>query len=76
MTEPPPFDRDAKLARMANDIANGFSALPEPDRAHAVATHIRQFWDPRMRRALGALAAEGRLELKPAVRDAVRALGL
>ncbi len=43
----------ANLIRMANRIGQFFDAMP--DRAEAVegvATHIRKFWEPRMRRAL------------------------
>ncbi|HWA11499.1 MAG TPA: formate dehydrogenase subunit delta [Burkholderiales bacterium] len=42
-----------RLVRMANDIGNFFKA--EPDHAQAVdgvATHIRRFWDPRMRKEI------------------------
>ena len=42
-----------RLVRMANDIAAFFQS--EPDRQVAlegVASHIKRFWDPRMRREL------------------------
>jgi len=42
-----------KLVKMANEIAAFFHA--EPDQAVAiegVASHLRRFWDPRMRREL------------------------
>ena len=42
-----------RLVAMANDIANFFHS--EPDREagiDGVATHIRRFWDPRMRRKI------------------------
>jgi formate dehydrogenase subunit delta len=42
-----------RLVKMANDIANFFNS--EPDHATAVdgvASHIRRFWDPRMRREI------------------------
>jgi formate dehydrogenase subunit delta len=42
-----------RLIKMANDIGAFFEA--EPDRAVAldgVASHIRRFWEPRMRREL------------------------
>jgi len=44
-------------ARLGNDIARQFAHLPPPEAAEAVARHIETFWDPRMRRALEALAA-------------------
>ncbi|HTO45386.1 MAG TPA: formate dehydrogenase subunit delta [Burkholderiales bacterium] len=42
-----------KLVKMANEIAAFFHA--EPDQAVAiegVASHLKRFWDPRMRREL------------------------
>ena len=64
-----------RLVDMVNDIASFFAA--EPDHAAAVsgiASHIRRFWEPRMRRqiiahldagghGLGDLAREGVQEL-------------
>jgi formate dehydrogenase subunit delta len=44
-----------KLARMANQIAAFFATDPDPVSASAaVASHLRRFWDPRMRRAIFA----------------------
>jgi formate dehydrogenase subunit delta len=41
------------LIRMANRIGDFFEAMPDADEAiEGVATHIRKFWDPRMRRQL------------------------
>ncbi|MDX3929764.1 MAG: formate dehydrogenase subunit delta [Shinella sp.] len=42
---------DAKLVRMANQIATFFHSQPAAERAVGVATHINKFWEPRMRRA-------------------------
>ena len=44
------------LIRMANQIGVFFESMP--DRAEGlegIATHIRKFWDPRMRRAFLAM---------------------
>jgi formate dehydrogenase subunit delta len=47
------------LTRMANQIARFFDSQPG-DRAEAVARHINDFWEPRMRaRLLDHLAAGG-----------------
>ena len=49
-----------ELVRMANDIGNFFAS--EPDRESAVAgiaTHVRRFWAPRMRRAIYVHLAAG-----------------
>lgn len=43
---------NAKLVRMANQIATFFKSQPEAERVHGVATHINKFWEPRMRRQL------------------------
>lgn len=43
------------LVNMANDIGNYFSS--DPDRAAGVAgmvDHIERFWEPRMRKQIGA----------------------
>jgi formate dehydrogenase subunit delta len=41
---------DAKLIRMANQIATFFLSQPKEVRAEGVATHINKFWEVRMRR--------------------------
>ena len=41
------------LVHMANRIGEFFQAMPDRNEAlQGVATHIRKFWDPRMRREL------------------------
>jgi formate dehydrogenase subunit delta len=42
----------APSIRLAGDIAAQFRHVPADRGAAAVAGHIRQFWDPRMRRQL------------------------
>ena len=62
----------ASLVKMANDIGDYFAS--EPDRATAVAaiaTHIRRYWDPRMRRQIVAHLAAGGAGLGDLARDAV-----
>lgn len=47
--------RIERLVAMANDISAFFAA--DPDRGEAarhVATHLKRFWDPRMRREIVA----------------------
>lgn len=61
-----------RLVRMANDIGNFFKA--EPDHAAAVdgvATHLRRFWDPRMRKEIVAYVDGGGADLMDLVREAV-----
>ena len=57
-------------ARMGNDIARQFAHLPAPKAAEAIARHIETFWDPRMRRGLEGLVAEGDDSLDPLLVDA------
>ena len=61
------------LIHMANRIGEFFDAWP--DRAEAidgVATHIRKFWDPRMRRALYQALDTGQADaLLPIARQAL-----
>ena len=57
-------------ARMGNDIARQFAHLPPAAAAEAIAHHIALFWDPRMRRGLEALVAEGDDSLDPLLVDA------
>jgi formate dehydrogenase subunit delta len=62
------------LIHMANQIGQFYSAMP--DRATAakdVATHLRRFWDPRMRAEfMDRIDAEGDGVLEPLVAEAVR----
>lgn len=61
-----------RLVRMANDIGNFFKS--EPDHAVAVdgvSSHLRRFWDPRMRKEIVAYVDGGGVELMELVREAV-----
>jgi formate dehydrogenase subunit delta len=42
-----------QLVRMANDIGAFFQSEPSRDAAiHAIADHLKRFWDPRMRKQI------------------------
>ena len=44
---------DDHLIRMANQIGTFFESMPERAEAlEGIARHLKNFWDPRMRRAL------------------------
>jgi formate dehydrogenase subunit delta len=61
-----------RLVRMANDIGNFFKS--EPDHVVAVdgvASHLKRFWDPRMRKEIVAYVDGGGAELMELVREAV-----
>jgi formate dehydrogenase subunit delta len=41
------------LVRMANQIGEFFSSMPDADEARSeLAAHIRRYWEPRMRRGI------------------------
>jgi formate dehydrogenase subunit delta len=62
------------LMRMANQIAANFRSAPEEEAIASVATHIRQFWTPRMRQEISALATRGAAGLDPVVTKALASL--
>jgi formate dehydrogenase subunit delta len=63
------------LVMMANDIGAYFAGYPDHEEAVAgIANHLRNFWDPRMRREIIEYVASGGHELKPMVREAVLSL--
>jgi formate dehydrogenase subunit delta len=67
--------RVERLVSMANDIGAFFNS--EADKAEAaknIASHLRRFWDPRMRRQIVAHYREGGAGLDDVVRSAVRLL--
>jgi formate dehydrogenase subunit delta len=47
---------DDNLIRMANQIGTFFESMPDREEAlEGIAKHIKNFWDPRMRKAFLAL---------------------
>lgn len=43
---------DDNLIRMANQIGTFFESMPDRQEAlEGIATHLKKFWDPRMRHA-------------------------
>lgn len=48
-----------RMLTMANQIAGFFRSFPHEEAVEGVAAHIRQFWDPRMRRKLFDHVAAG-----------------
>jgi len=63
------------LVGMANRIAAFFAAMPEHTEAlDGVATHLKKFWEPRMRSQLLQLAGGSHGEdLHPLVREVIDA---
>ncbi|MDZ7858006.1 formate dehydrogenase subunit delta [Sphaerotilus sp.] len=71
---------DQTVVRLANRIGEFFAVFPDREEAiEGVASHIRKFWEPRMRRQLyahldGPAAGAGLSELVLATVKARRAL--
>jgi formate dehydrogenase subunit delta len=63
-----------KITRMANDIAKFMESKPHDEGMALLASHINDFWDPRMRRQLFELLDVGGAGLRPLVRDAAGAI--
>lgn len=61
------------LVKMVNQIGDFFSAMPDHDQAvQGVATHLKRFWPPAMRRDLLAhLDQSGHSELNPLAAEAL-----
>ncbi|MDF3073873.1 MAG: putative NAD-dependent formate dehydrogenase [Alphaproteobacteria bacterium] len=63
-----------KLVYMANQIGKFFAHQGEVQGAQATATHLKKFWDPRMRSAIIAHLDAGGSGLDPLVHRAVASL--
>jgi formate dehydrogenase subunit delta len=63
-----------KITRMANDIAKFMESKPHDEGMTLLASHINDFWDPRMRRQLFELLDAGGEGLRPLVLDAAGAI--
>ena len=67
---------DGKLVMMANQIGKFYAPQKQVEPTAAIATHIRKFWDPRMRAAIVRHVDEGGAGLDEPVRQAVRQLAV
>jgi len=63
-----------KLVYMANQIGKFFASQGPEEAVNGTMTHIKKFWDPRMRDAIFAYVATGGEGLDPRVRQAVEQL--
>jgi formate dehydrogenase subunit delta len=60
------------LVKMANEIGGFFGSSPDPELAvNSIAQHLKNFWDPRMRREIIEYAHREGCDLTPLVREAV-----
>ncbi|HEV7704960.1 MAG TPA: formate dehydrogenase subunit delta [Gemmatimonadaceae bacterium] len=64
-----------QLCKMANQIASYYASEPNREEAlTSIATHLRRFWDPRMRRQLLQYLDEtGGHDLSPIALEAINA---
>jgi formate dehydrogenase subunit delta len=62
------------MVRMANQIAAFFAPYPKDEALAGVTAHIRDFWEPRMKRQLAEHIAAGGQGLEPLVIEAAAAL--
>lgn len=62
------------IVRMTNQIVDFFKAYPHDVAVKETATHIRSFWDPRMRSQLFELLAGGGQGLSEIALEAARIL--
>ncbi|MGB3830115.1 MAG: formate dehydrogenase subunit delta [Ornithinimicrobium sp.] len=58
--------------RLGHDIARHLEHLPPQEAAEQIATHLRKFWEPRMRAALIARVRDGDERVDPLLASAVR----
>jgi formate dehydrogenase subunit delta len=63
-----------KLVHMANQIALFMESKPHAEGVAGVASHINDFWEPRMRRQLFDLIDAGGTGLRPLVLEAANAI--
>ncbi len=63
-----------RLAYMANQIGRFFAHQKQDQAVASIAGHLRQFWDPRMRRDILVHFDDPEVNLDPLVRKAVAQL--
>ena len=67
--------RVERLVAMVNDIGAFWAAEPDKrEAANSVATHLKRYWDPRMRREIVAHYREGGAGLDDLARSGVAIL--
>ena len=58
------------MLRMANQIADFFKGYPREDAVKEAATHLNNYWDPRMRKHFFDYLAKGGEGLDPLIVEA------
>lgn len=64
------------MVHKANQIALFFSSYPHEEAVEGIANHLRQFWEPRMRRQIISFVNEGGEGLNELAREAVTLLAV
>ena len=59
-----------KIVRMANDIAKFMESKPHAEGVSMLASHINDFWEPRMRRQFFQKIDAGEAGFRPLVLEA------
>jgi formate dehydrogenase subunit delta len=67
-------DSDNDLIRMANQITAFYAPYPHSEGLAGTKQHIKDFWEPRMRRAFDALVEKGGKGLTPLALEAGQGL--
>ena len=70
MSHNAPFDPHTKLIYMANQIAKFMESKPHDEGLAGLASHINDFWEPRMRKHLFDVLDSGGAGLRPLVMEA------
>ena len=63
-----------KLVHMANQIAMFMESKPHAEGVEGLASHINDFWEPRMRRQFFEIVDAGGAGLRPLVLEAAGAI--
>jgi formate dehydrogenase subunit delta len=63
-----------RMIHMANQIASFFASYPKDQAVAGVTDHLRQFWEPRMRKQIIEYVAQGGGGLNELALEAVKRL--
>lgn len=64
------------MVHKVNQIALFFASYPHEEAVEGIANHLRQFWEPRMRRQIISFVNEGGEGLHELAREAVTRLAV
>ena len=67
--------KPAEMVHMANQIASFFASYPREEAISGIATHLKNFWERRMRDQIKQYVAQGNGGLHELALEAVKRLG-